>query len=53
MKITIEIDEQNAKDLDTAMIQILKQVGGIVVNINGLMQLSTINTTIQNQIKNA
>ncbi len=51
MIVTIEISENDAKDLDTAVTQILKQVGGIVININGLMKLSSINTSIQNQIK--
>lgn len=50
IKIEVEMSERDAKDLDTAMTQIFRQVRRLAVDINGLLQLDKVRNAIVDAI---
>ena len=51
MKVTIEITEKNAKDLDVAATQMLSQIGRLAIDINGAIQISNVRDAIVKELK--
>lgn len=51
MKVTIEITEKDAKDLDIATTQMFEQIGKLAININGALQISKIRNAIVKELK--